>query len=225
LIAQHPQCLVSFDKEIQFFQFPHLSEQWYFEHFPRVSPDLGYVTGDASPGYYIFDIVDRVKRLLPDVKLVFVQRDPAQRAVSHIRHNARTGMLDYGPKKALAGIDQLEREIEAAPQNAEQIILDITFEKRKQNMFVAFGCYELLLRRWRRAFGAEQLLTLKLEDLSSRPQATMDRVFEFIGLERIPIEPIASNAGDYDALDPETREVLARLQRFYARVSELTELP
>ncbi len=208
MIEQHPRCLTSIDKEIQFFQFPHLNKQWYFEHFPRVSEDLGYVTGDASPGYYIFDIVDRVKELLPNIKLIFIQRDPARRAISHMRHNARFGMPDYGPDLAISGIDELEQEIESAPETAEQIVLDITYGKRKQNTFLALGCYELLIRRWKRAFGPDQLLSIELDDLSRRPQETMNRVFEFIGLESVPVVPVESNAGDYNEFDPRTEELL-----------------
>ena len=223
LISQHPRCVTSFEKELQFFQFPDLSEQWYLEHFPRISPDLGYITGDASPGYYIFDIVDRVKKVLPDVKLIFIERDPARRALSHMRHNARFGMPDYGPDKAISGMDALEQEIESSPENAEQILLDITYGKRKHNAFLALGCYELLLRRWKRAFGPDQLLSLSLEELSQRPQEVMNRVFEFIDLEPFEIEPLELNIGDYKSFDPHAEEMLKRLSHFYARVAELTE--
>jgi hypothetical protein len=166
--------------------------------------------------------VDRVKELLPDIKLIFIQRDPARRAISHMRHNARFGMPDYGPELAISGIDELGQEIEAAPEKAEQIILDITYGKRKQNTFLALGCYELLLRRWKRAFGPDQLLTIELDELSRHPQETMSRVFEFIGLESVPVVPMESNAGNYNGFDPQTENLLDRLTRFYSRVAELT---
>jgi tetratricopeptide (TPR) repeat protein len=223
LIAQHPRCLTPFEKELQFFQYPHLDNQWYLEHFPRINPDRGYVTGDASPGYYTFDVVGRVRELLPNVKLIFIQRDPAERAVSHVRHNSQVGMETFGPEQAIARIDELEQEIAAAPENAEKIILDITYQKRKHNSFLALGCYELLLRRWKSAFGPDQLLTLDLDALSQNPQATMTEVFQFIGLEPIKVEPIKSNQGRYDNSDPQTQAAVKRLEHFYRRVTELTE--
>lgn len=222
MICQHPRCLKSWDKEIQFFQFPHLSEQWYLEHFPRVSPTEGYVTGDASPGYYIFDIVERVKTLLPDVKLVFIQRDPVRRALSHMRHNVRVGMVDFAPRQLVNGIDELEHEITSAPENAERTILDITYGHRKQSTFVALGCYELLLRRWKRTFGAERLLTIQLEDLSRSPQDTIEQVFQFIGLESVPISPVGPNTGNHDDSDPDTQLLKDRLKQFYSNVAQAT---
>ena len=222
LIAQHPLCLASFEKELQFFQFPHLCDQWYLEHFPRIGSGGGYVCGDASPGYYTFDVVDRIKKLLPDVKLIFIQRDPAQRAISHVRHNNAMGLNAAGSQQAIARIDELEQEIAANPENAEQIILHITFLKRKHNSYLALGCYELLLRRWKRAFRPDQLLTLDLDDLSKDPQATMAKVFQFIGLDPIEVNPIKSNPGNYDISDPQTQQAIKRLGEFYRRVTELT---
>lgn len=222
LIAQHPKCLVPFEKELHFFQFTELSSQWYFEHFPRVSPAAGYISGDASPGYYTFDIVDRVKELLPDVKLIFIQRDPAQRAISHVKHNSQFGLGVPGAKQVLSRIDLLEQEIADAPEKAEQAILDITYLKRKHNNFLALGCYELLLRRWRKAFGPDQLLTLELEDLSQNLQATMAEVFRFIGVEPIEVAPMKLNQGSSNRSDPQTQLAIQRLEAFYQRVTKLT---
>ena len=35
--------------------------------------------GDASPGYYCFDIQQKIKTLLPDVKIICVMRNPVRR--------------------------------------------------------------------------------------------------------------------------------------------------
>jgi len=223
LISQHPKCLATHEKEHQFFQFSHLPDPWYLEHFPRIDPSRGYVTGDASPGYYIFDIVDRVKTLLPNVKLIFIQRDPARRAISHIQHNSRVGLAEFSSTQAIARIDELQAEIESNPKDAEQLILDITYGTRKHNNFLALGCYELLLRRWRREFKDDQLKVVQLEDLRSAPQKTMNQVFDFIGLAPIKVEAVQSNAGDYDESETEIRNTLERLTQFYEAVKQATQ--
>ena len=48
------------------------------------------MTGEASPGYYTFDIVDRVKQMLPETKIAFIRRNPVERAISHYFHNRRS---------------------------------------------------------------------------------------------------------------------------------------
>ncbi|MEM7455712.1 MAG: tetratricopeptide repeat protein [Planctomycetota bacterium] len=218
MIEQHPLCLTAMDKEIQFFQFSNLPDQWYLEHFPRVSSFPGFFTGDASPGYYAADIVDRVKNLLPEIKLIFIQRDPAKRAISHVRHNNVCGITGASVRAAIHRIDQLEEELCTAPETAEKTLLDICFRKRKHNLYLALGCYELLLRRWKRSFSAEQLLTLDLSDLTAEPQMSMNRVFDFIGVEPARIRDQKSNQGHYIKIDETTREVTERLNAFYENV-------
>lgn len=225
LISQHPDCLTLMEKEIQFFQFPQLKEAWYLEHFPRVTTTRKYITGEASPGYYIFDTVDRIQRVLPEVKLLFIQRNPAYRAISHIKHNMRLGIASFQPDVLMAGIDRLQDEIESAPQQAEKIILDITTGRRQQSTFTALGCYDLLLRRWRRDFGPDRLMTVQLEQLSDTPQKTMEQVFNFLALPPFRVEPVMSNAGNYDEFDGPTQRLFERYEAFYARLDELMSAP
>jgi hypothetical protein len=220
-IELHPNCLITMDKELQFFQYKELHDDWYLNHFPRVSEFPGFVTGDGSPGYYCFDIVERVKSLCPDVKLLFIQRDPVKRAISHLRHNIRYGISNRGLEAVTRGIDDLERELLDNPENAEQILLDMCYGKRRNNSYLTMGCYEILLRRWRRAFPAEQIMVLHLEDYTENPQGSMNNVFEFIGLDPIDVQTKKSNSGSYIDSDPETQVVAERLQQFYDAVDSL----
>jgi len=107
-------------------------------------------------------------------------------------------------------------------QTAGQIILDITYRKRKHNNFLAIGCYELLLRRWKRHFSQDQLKILHLEDLHTSPQETMNGVFEFLGLEPFQVQTLKSNAGHYDQSEPEVRQALERLTQFYDSINRAT---
>lgn len=221
-LENHPLCLTAMDKELQFFQHKNLDETWYLEHFPRVSEFPGFVCGDASPGYYAFDVVDRVKKLLPEVKLIFIQRDPAKRAISHFRHNSRYGITEGGLEAVLWEVDELEQEMAEAPEKAEQLVLDICSGARVSNVFLAMGCYKLLLRRWRDAFPASQLLTLELEDFKVNPQMEMNRVFDFLGLEPVEVTMKKANEGGYITSDSETEMVAERLERFYETVSQIS---
>lgn len=220
-IENHPLCLTAMDKELQFFQHKTLKNQWYLNHFPRVSEFPGFVSGDASPGYYAFDIVDRVKELCPDIRLLFIQRDPAKRAISHLRHNNRYGITNSGVRAILRNIDELEDELLRSPEKAEQVILEMCYGIRPDNSYLSMGCYEILLRRWRRAFPADQLMVIELDDYKANPQGTMNNVFEFIGLDPIEIQIKKLNEGHYIKTDPETLRVMERLEQFYSVVDGL----
>ncbi len=216
-LAKHPKCLEPIDKELQFFQYPQLSDRWYLEHFPHVSEFPGFITGEGSPGYYAFDIVDRVKHVLPDVKLIFIKRDPAERAISHLRHNNKVGLSGEGLDAVLWRIDELEEELTSAPERASQTLVDICTGKREHNNYLAMGCYDFLMQRWRDKFPETQLLELELEKFQSDPNV-MNQVFEYVGLEPIELQAAQQNAGHYSKKDEQTLQITARLEKFYSSV-------
>ena len=220
-INQHPLCLAPINKELQFFQYPELDEQWYLNHFPRVNPQAGFFTGEASPGYFGQDIVDRVKKLLPEVKLLLIKRDPVERAISHFRHNVRQGTSKGSVTQILSNIDDLQAALLAAPDKAESILLRREKDAPRCNSYLKLGCYEILLRRWYTAFPRKQLLELNLEDYHDAPQETIDRVFAYLGVDSIKVIPQRSNSWDDAKHDPETGQVTSRLREFYDVVASL----
>lgn len=220
-LENHPLVLTAMDKELQFFQHKDLHESWYFNHFPRVSEFPGFVSGDGSPGYYSCDVVDRVKELCPDIRLLFIQRDPVSRAISHLRHNNRQGAANHNVSTILRGIDELQKKLLESPENAEQVILDMCYGDLGDNSYLTMGCYEILLRRWRRAFPADQLMVIELADYIENPQGTMNNVFEFLGLDPIDVEVRKSNAGNYIKNDADTLAVVERLEQFYQAVDSI----
>jgi hypothetical protein len=221
-LLTHPQFVTPQYKELHFFDQKNQtiwSDEYYLNQFPRVRNVANrLVTGEASPGYYAFDAVDRMKELLPGAKLIFMKRDPVDRAVSHLFHNRNTGVqehplaaltMGYEAIMELVGLSEIEFRV--ALQKIETGELPI-------NRFVLMGCYELLLRPWRRTFG-DQLLVVHFDDFSNDINATMDRVFDFVGLDPHPIsKPLDTNAGRYDVNTEEMKEVRNKLSEFYRRV-------
>ena len=86
----HPQVFVPDIKEVKYFSSFHrwLDLGWYLDHF---APAEGRLKGEASPSYAILPVerIRLVRRLFPDVKLIFLMREPVGRAWSHARHNHR----------------------------------------------------------------------------------------------------------------------------------------
>ena len=220
-ISHHPLCLAPMNKELQFFQHKEMDDQWYLNHFPRVDSSKGFFTGESSPGYFSFDIVEHVKELLPATKLLFIKRDPVDRAISHFRHNIRLGMSTGGIDKVMSGVDQLQEALVSAPDEAEDILMQRKENAPAANAFLLLGCYEILMRRWYAAFPKNQFLELNLEDFYGSPQETMDQVFAFLGVDSIEVTSQKSNEGDYAKRDPETKRVMSRLREFYDAVATL----
>ncbi len=94
LLAAHPQVAMSREKEPDFFIAERNFDRglkWYRGLFP----EEGRVRGEASPNYAKCDIFpgvpQRIHAHLPDVRLVYVVRDPVDRLLSHYRFAAAMG--------------------------------------------------------------------------------------------------------------------------------------
>jgi hypothetical protein len=107
-LDSHPQIAMTDWKELNFFigddEPPHDREEdwwqtgqwhrgveWYASQFDAQTP----VRGESSPGYTSPDhahaAASRIGEVVPDVRLLYVVRDPVQRAVSQYRHHRRDG--------------------------------------------------------------------------------------------------------------------------------------
>jgi hypothetical protein len=177
------------------------------------------LTGEATP-YYLFHplVPARVRAQLPEVKLVAVLRDPAQRAYSHYQHNRRQGVALGSFAQALHLEDQLEATRGHLPGFADE-------PDRHRHSYRARGLYAEQLQRWYQHFDPEQLLVLRAEDLFADEATQVARVTDFLGLPRVPVGPDATfHRGGYD-VEPEDKSALDELHEFYlphnARLVEL----
>jgi hypothetical protein len=93
----HPGVVASAVKEAQFFVDEvggRRGRDWYRSLFAHGSP--GQLRGEASPQYTFFPFYDgvpeRMHAAVPDVRLVYLVRDPVDRLVSHWRHALARGL-------------------------------------------------------------------------------------------------------------------------------------
>ena len=97
-----------------------------------------------------------------------IRRDPSLRAISHVRHNNRLAMTGIGVEAAIRDIDELQERLCGDPSNAEEFLVQGFNQKgHKLNHFLALGCYDLLLARWRRAFSSDRPVPQRLAVLKS----------------------------------------------------------
>ena len=131
------------------------------------------LTGEATP-YLLFHPLcpERVRAVVPGVRLVVLLRDPVDRAYSHYRHERRLGHEDLGFREAL----QLERE---------RLSDRSDWFAHQHHSYVARGEYVIQLRRWLEAFPTEQFLFVESEEMFSYPATATNRVLEFLELDPI----------------------------------------
>jgi hypothetical protein len=163
-LLSHPHVFGCLNKEVHFFDRHYACGiAWYAAHFPLRAAAKAVrrpVVGEASPGYFAsLEAPERIRRFDPDLRLIVLFRDPVDRAYSFFKIAHEAGNLDSFD----AFVDR------ALARGDDAIVLQR-------------GRYLDHLQRWHRHFDPEQLLVVRTEDLRERPQETLDRTFEHLGL-------------------------------------------
>lgn len=160
-LAQHPEVSMSKQKELQFFTREDWREriEWYEQRFPLDTP----VRGEASPVYTMDPAfpspAGRIRSLIPDVKLVYLVRDPIERLLAHYVEWAALGIESRSLSEVLEG--------DGAATSA----------------YVCASLYSAQLERYLEHFPAEQLLVMDHHDLLVNRQGAMRMVFSFLGVD------------------------------------------
>lgn len=180
-LARHTQVNPPFRKEIKFFDIHYLQGLgWYRAHFPtRFKMKPGMLTGEATP-YYIFHPTapNRIAKVLPNVRLITLLRNPVDRAYSHYNHMVRVG------REPLSFEDAIVHEAERLAGEEEKIIADPRYStfKHLHYSYLARGRYVEQLQKWFAIFPRQQMLILASEELYTSPTSAYRKAIEFLGL-------------------------------------------
>lgn len=181
LLDRHPQIAMSDPKELNFFFGPpvlppelaamrpakrardvawqignrHRGVAWYARHWGPDAP----VRGESSPGYTSPDrpeVAARMASLLPGARLVYIVRDPIERALSQYRHHRADGS-------------------ERRP--VDDALLD------PHSQYLTRSHYYERLEPFVDRFGAHRVAVVAQEELAADPRSALRRVFEHAGAD------------------------------------------
>ena len=207
-LRRHPAITGPSWKEVSFFD-RHWArgEAWYRGNFPNLARTRGRLVGEASPSYVFHPLAPgRVRKLVPEARLVVLVRNPVDRALSHYNHEVALG------REPLSFEDALEAEEERLRGEEERMAADPRYFSREwwSHTYKARGRYAEQLERWLAVFPRERLLVLPSDDLGADPAAAHARVLEFLGAapHRLDAYPRVYER-EYAPMRPETRERLA----------------
>jgi hypothetical protein len=150
--------LPSPSKETRFFDLHfHRGLDWYRWHFPRSQRKP---IGEIAPTYFGSpEARERIAKTLPRAKIIFIFRDPVERAISLYRLKLAYGMYRWSFAEALD----------------------------KDPELLNSALYWTHLSMWRQSFPDEQLLVTIYDDLSADPQKFVSRIAKFIGLDELTL--------------------------------------
>ncbi len=145
----------------------YYSRTW-FEPLPE-----GALIGEKSTNYLeSSSAVERISRDLPLVKMIFLLRNPIDRAYSNYLWSVQNGLESESFDRAL------DREDERT------LALDPKLRYARPYSYVSRGRYSVLLRPWIESLGRERIFTMTTEELAARPALAMCKVTDFLNVER-----------------------------------------
>ncbi len=167
-LRHHPQLFVPAVKEVKYFSslYKCLDFGWYCDHFNTAGNRLA---GEASPSYAALPLnaIRNIRALLPDLKLVFLMREPVARAWSHARHNRLYREANFA---------DISPNIETT--NAQQWRANFVHDWP-----LVSGDYLGQLQRWSSVFPSEQMYVGFYETIAAQSAALLRDIFKFLGVD------------------------------------------
>jgi hypothetical protein len=118
-------------------------------------------------------VAGRIRSLLPGVKLLFIFRNPIERAFSNYLWSKKNGLETLSFAVAV----ETEQVREAEYPNA--------YRYSRPFSYVSRGMYAAHLRHYLDAFPSEQIKVVLLEDLEEKPQVELDSICRFLGVRTL----------------------------------------
>jgi hypothetical protein len=212
-LSQHPGLLLPAIKELHFFDLNYSRGlDWYLKQFPEVHPETSIITGEASP-YYLYHplAAERIARHCPDVKLIIMLRNPADRAFSHYMMQ-KTGNIEPSAtfeEAILLEPGRLKDEV-------DKMLADTSYYSLNHQKFSYLdrGFYSIQILHWMKYFASEQFLLIRSEDFFHYPAGELTSVFDFLGINHVlPSDLKPVNTNSYEQMNQATR---IYLDSFYA---------
>jgi sulfotransferase family protein len=158
-LSLHPEIFMSADKEPRFFTEEwnwHRGLEWYKAQFP----ERATIRGESTPDYTKFpamrNVPGRIHSVIPDVRLIYLVRDPIDRIVSHYVDAYSFGRVHGTLEDELANFDC---------------------------HFVNCSKYYMQLEQYLDYFDPKSILVLVSEELRNDRRATLQRAFRFLGVD------------------------------------------
>ncbi len=165
------------------------------------------ILGEKSANYLESpDVAVRIHNDLPNVKLVFMLRNPIDRAYSNFL---------WSRQNAVESEPSFEHALELEAERERNYPEELRFAR--PNSFFSRGLYADFLERFFGLFPSEQILVLRTEDIQGQPRELARSFFAFVGAD--PRPELVDSLGLVIAVeDRESRlepEVRKRLQERY----------
>ena len=217
-ICEHSCVIPAAYDEIGFFDSNyHLGINWYRSMFPtkkhmeKVKKNTEFaITGEDTP-FYIWSptVAKRILKIIPNVKLIVLFRNPVDRAYSNYHLGVRAGSENLSFEDAIQSeLDRLKNsEIESDDDVKKYTI---------PRSYIAKGFYSDQLKIWLKLFKSEQLFITSTEDFESNTENILNKIYDFLEIPQINLKNLEKHkVASYPPMKDETRKFLVDLYKIH----------
>ncbi len=178
-LSRHPQIYMPPEKDAIFFAYDNRYEkgvQWFHNEF-YVNAPQNRLWGKATPQYMLgyesatsTIVAQRIKKTLPNVKIIAILRHPISRAFSHYRMSVRKGYETRSFEEVISAFLEPSQL-----QTAREIPSEV-------NSYIVQGEYGRILGEYYKLFQKEQIFVGYTDDLENNPETFVKSILIFLGL-------------------------------------------
>lgn len=188
MLKTHPNIYMPKAKEIHYFTLHHeKSISWYKKHFEDKKSEQ--IAGEITP-FYIFhpQAPARIARLIPNVKLILLLRNPVERAISQYYHARRLGFENLELMEAL---EEEERRLKDGNEYSMQ-----------KHSYISRSKYYRQIKNYEKYFNKTQMFIIKSEDLFKCQDKVWHQILKFLEIPVTTIEgkKIKANSGNNESV-------------------------
>lgn len=218
VLDQHPQIYLAkpLRPEPKFFLSPELYEKGLRHYRKQYFSDApaGSILGEKSTSYIEYGAAaNAIAQLLPQARIIFILRDPIERAISNYWFSRNEGVETEEMGRAFC-------EEQGRSQSYDSSLYSVS-----PYAYLQRGRYIEYLREWDRHFAPSQVRIIQFEKLI-REEYTFEGVFRFLGADPDfrPILPEGRLNRSEKGPHAMTTELRRYLERYFAECnSELAE--
>ena len=174
-LSEHPQVVMSSQKEPDYFSDKEIQEQGMYYAKSRVNTLDKYkslfvqkesvVYGEASVSYLFYEnVAEDIKKYNPNAKIIIMLRNPIERAFSHYLMDYRLGLIS----------DSFENIIAKKSKHKNAHLF--------YQQYIEVSKYATQIQRYLDFFEKENILFIDYEDFKKNVSKTVDQVYNFLNI-------------------------------------------
>ncbi|MBT8448095.1 MAG: sulfotransferase [Gammaproteobacteria bacterium] len=182
-LKPHPKIFMSSAKEAPFFSKDELYyagwDNFVDEYFEGAPHDLFW--GTASPQYMGNHLTPaRIHKMMPDVRLIALLRNPIDRSYSHYTMSVRRGNDGRDFDAAVEAL--LKPEALQGARMTMPVTKPDNTDEDESGHYLVWSEYGRILGEFLKYFPKEQLKVVYMDDLTAEPEEVYRQIINFIGI-------------------------------------------